>query len=303
MSNETIELLKSYDWKKLDGPASFQEKLDGVPVRIVRTDGKAVPYTRQGEVVTSIPHILPYADKILREGGSVMGELYIPGVPFKDISGMVRKDQLERRLKLYVFDADVLGIPTSSYEFRRKAVVQLLGKLSEHLGVSLADLPIQMIPGHTVYTEAGVEESFNQLMALKPDAEGAVLHSMAKPFQPGKRCWGTQRMKPVPTIDLRVVGFEEAVSGKTGEGLKMVGRINCEFTRLHNGTARMQHIGIGPGTLSHVERGIIWLRQKQYEGKIAEIKYMRDATYEALRQPTFFRWRDDKTRPNDADSF
>lgn len=298
MSDETIELLKSYDWKKLDGPASFQEKLDGVPVRITRTGNKSIPCTRQGEAVTSIDHIIPYAHAILGEGGSIVGELYIPGVAFKDISGRVRKDKPDKELRLYIFDADIRNMPTISYETRRYDVVNLLNKLSEHLGVARADMPIQLIPGHVVYTQADVDESFAQLMALKPDAEGAVLHSMAKPFQPGKRCWGTQRLKPVPTIDVRVVGFEEAVSAKTGEGIGMVGRINVEFTRLHNGTPRMAHVGVGPGTLTHPERKAIWANPRKYTGKIAEVKYMRDDTYEALRQPTFFRWRDDKTVPN-----
>jgi ATP-dependent DNA ligase len=158
------------------------------------------------------------------------------------------------------------------------------------------DLPIPLIPGHVVYTEAEANESFEQLMQLKPEAEGAVLHTLDKPFQPGKRCWGTQRMKPVPTIDLKVIGFEEAVHGASGNPNGMVGRINVEFTRLHNGTPRMAHIGVGPGTLTHKERTQIWNNQKKFHGRIAEVRYMRDDTYEALRQPTFLRWRDDKTK-------
>ena len=300
LSDATIELLKEFNWKKINGPASFQEKLDGVPVRIIRQDGHSVPYTRQGEKIVSIPHILPYSDRLLREGGSIIGELYIPGVPFKDISGRVRKQKPDRDLKLYLFDADITNNPTLRYDVRRNQIQTLLGKLASFLGMAPADMPIQLIPGHTVYTEAEAEESFNQLMTLKPDAEGAVLHSLDKGFQPGKRCWGTQRLKPVPTIDLRVVGFEEAVSGKTGNGLGMTGRINCEFTRLHNGQPRTAIIGIGPGTMTHTERGITWIRQKQYIGKIAEVKYMRDDTYEALRQPTFFRWRDDKSKGQTA---
>jgi len=296
MGTETIELLKEFNWKKLAGPASFQEKLDGVPTRIIRVAGHSVPYTRQGEVLKSIPHILPYSNLLCMEGGSITGELYIPGMPFKDISGHVRRHLRNDKLTLYIFDADVTNNPGLSYEIRRGQVQSLLAKLAEHCGMAPTDLPIQLIPGHTVHTEADANESFDQLMLAKPDAEGAVLHQLDKTFQPGKRCWGTQRLKPVPTIDLRVIGFEEAVNGKSGHGIGMVGRINCEFTRLHNGTPRMAHIGVGPGTLTHVERSLIWKRQKNYEGRIAEVKYMRDDTYEALRQPTFFRWRDDKTK-------
>ena len=296
MGTESIELLKEFNAKQMQFPASFQQKLDGVPTRILRIDGKSVPITRQNEVLTSIPHILPYANMLLRDGGSIVGELYIDGMPFKDISGRVRKNLRDDTLKLHIFDADISGQPEFSYELRRKAVALLLDKLADHTGMSRADLPIQLIPGHTVYSEAEALESFDALMLAKPDAEGAVLHSLAKTFQPGKRCWGTQRLKPVPTIDLRVIGFEEAVNAKTGDGIGMVGRINVEFTRLHNGTPRMAHIGVGPGTLPHKERKSLWAAWAcgKFKPKIAEVKYMRDDTYEALRQPTFFRWRPDK---------
>jgi len=297
MANETIELLKEFNWTMMYGPAGFQEKLDGVPTRIIRRGTEVVALTRQGERITSIPHILPHALLLLQDGGSIIGELYIQGKPFKDISGAVRKDKRNDDLKLYVFDADIRAVPTLHYETRREAVNGLLDKLATYLGRHRDDLPIQLIPQHVVYTEAEALESFDQLMKLKPNAEGAVLHRLTKCFEPGKRCWGTQRLKPVPAIDLKVVGFEEAVS-KAGKPLGMVGRIEVEFTRLHNGTPRMAHIGVGPGCLTHAERIAIWRSKSKYIGRIAEVRYMRDETYEALRQPTFLRWRLDKKEPS-----
>lgn len=293
MSDETIELAKNFDFKKLDMPAMFQEKLDGVPVRIIRQDGKAVPYTRQGEVLKSIPHILPYVAMMTREGGSITGELYIEGMPFKDLSGHVRRFCRNDKLVMHIFDADVTNNPGLSYEVRRMQVHGMIQKLADYTGLGKENLPIRMIPGHIVSSLTEIEESFEALMSQKPKAEGAFLHSLSKPFQPGKRCWGSQRMKPVPTIDLKVINFLEARK-PTGEGLGMVGRIEVEFTRLHNGTPRMTHIGIGPGAMDHATRKKVWNRQKQYLGKIIEVKYMRDDTYEALRQPTFVRFREDK---------
>lgn len=300
MGTASIELVKEFKWKNMEGPASFQQKLDGVPTRIMRTDGKAVPLTRQNEVLRSIPHITAYAEKMIYEGGSIVGELHIDGMPFKDISGHVRAHTKNEQLKLHIFDGDVSPDSGLDYETRRAQIARLLEKLADYCGMSLADLPIQMIPHHVVYTEAEALESFDQLMLAQPNAEGAVLHSMTKKFQPGKRGWGTQRIKPVPTIDLKVVGFVEAVSGATGEGIQQIGRIEVEFTRLHNGKPRTAVIGVGPGSLTHLERAMIFRRPSSYIGKIAEVKYMRDDTYEALRQPTFLRWRDDKTEGQTA---
>jgi ATP-dependent DNA ligase len=140
-----------------------------------------------------------------------------------------------------------------------------------------------------------------------------MLHKVDKPFQPGKRCWGLGRYKPQPTIDLEVVSFEEAVS-EAGEGLGMVGRVNVRLIRewplgeapagwkavsgdLRNLWEKI--VGVGPGKLTHEERTRWW---NDYNvgalsaGNIyAEIKYMPDPAYEALRQPTVQRLRTDKT--------
>jgi ATP-dependent DNA ligase len=159
------------------------------------------------------------------------------------------------------------------------------------------------MPAVNVYTQEEAEAAHDAFMLNSPDAEGSVLHSWYKVFQPGKRCWGTQRMKPVPTIDLMVVGFEEAHS-VDGAPLGMVGRINAEITTLVPTTMGMQNkaevIGIGPGALNHTERKNLWRMWKkgQFTPRIAEIRYMRDDSYDALRQPTFKQWRDDKHRPD-----
>jgi hypothetical protein len=110
-------------------------------------------------------------------------------------------------------------------------------------------------------------------------------------------------MKPVPTIDLLVVGFEEAHS-EDGNPLGMVGRVNAEYNTMGFDTEGAVHnyqiIGVGPGALNHTERKNLWRMYKQgkFTPRIAEIRYMRDDSYDALRQPTFKQWRDDKVNPD-----
>jgi ATP-dependent DNA ligase len=161
--------------------------------------------------------------------------------------------------------------------------------------MAVSDLPIRAIPTITVHSPEEAMEAHNALMLAKPDAEGSVLHSHSKVFSPGKRCWGTQRIKDVPTIDLMIVGYEEAVSGHTGLGNGMVGRIWAEFSSFKM-LDNVSTIGIGPGALTHAERRDEWQKYAagMFKPRIAEIRYMRDDTYDALRQPTFARWRDDK---------
>lgn len=302
MSEETIVLLKNYDPKQLSFPAAGQQKFDGVPVRIINNGTGVVAVSRQGEVITSINHILTVAKYlVLQVGASIVGELYVPGLPFKDISGLVRQTKKQSpSLMLYVFDFDLTRSKDADWFTRHNQFSTALSTYLSTAGQAPTDCPIRLIPSLPVLDDAGAVSFFNAVMEAQPQAEGVVFHSYSTPFKPGKRDWGTQRMKPVPTIDLKIMGFEEAVS-KTGMPMGMVGRLNAEFTRVQpsaDGSTKCSTtiIGIGPGALTHKERQALWTMQKQGRWKphIAEIKYMRDDTYDALRQPTFVRFRTDK---------
>lgn len=304
MSNESIELYKPYTPAKMEWPASFQRKLDGVPIRIRKMGGKhTFAYSRQNEVITSVPQIVAYAAQLILEGGSIIGELHIEGMPFKDISGLVRQklpSKATERLVLHVFDFDQHGRPTLAYGVRRQVFEASLKALQKKLGVAPEDLPIRLVPHVTVADSTAAEHAFKLLMQARPDAEGAVIHSLDKPFRPGTRLWVTQKMKPEPTIDVLVTGFEEA-KDKFGVPKDMVGGITIELNTWSEKTGLVKTTtSVGPGALKHAERKVLWAQFKQgkFKPRIAEVKYMKDDTYDGLRQPTFVRWRDDKT---DAD--
>jgi ATP-dependent DNA ligase len=298
MANETIELLKNYEPAKMTWPALHQQKIDGVPVRVIKQESGIRSYTRQGELVKSISHIERFCSTLLLENGeSVVMELHIEGKPFKEISGLVRRKQHCPELRGWFFDCDWKNVTVPTYHNRLIELSRRLTHIINVAGCALDDLAVKLIPGVFCADENAAQAAHEALLLAKPDAEGSVIHSLDKIFNPGKRCWGTQRMKPVPTIDLLVVGFEEAIS-EAGVPLGMVGRINADFNMIDplNGSRVLTTVGVGPGALNHTERKELWRMWKkgQYTPRIAEIRYMRDDSYDALRQPTFKCWRDDK---------
>jgi ATP-dependent DNA ligase len=306
MANETIELLKNYEPSKMRWPAMLQPKIDGVPVRVFKgIDNKMTALTRQGERVTSIPHILQFASTLLHPGESMVMELHISGKPFKEISGHVRrKNTACPELVGWVFDFADHSDFMNTYFHRYAMIKKRIEQAAVFAQCKLEDLCIRIMPAVNVYTQEEAEAAHDAFMLNNPNAEGNVLHSWYKVFQPGKRCWGTQRMKPVPTIDLMVVGFEEAHSAD-GAPLGMVGRIIADFNSFGavdhiSGSKVLGTIGVGPGALNHTERKDLWRMWKrgQFTPRIAEIRYMRDDSYDALRQPTFKQWRDDKHEPD-----
>lgn len=303
MSDESIELYKPWTPEKFLFPGYLSEKLDGVPVRIRNIGGThTFAFSRQNERISSIPHVLAIAKHLLDPGGCIIGELHIRGMPFKDISGLVRKKNPVPgcgKLVLHVFDADCSNAPNRRYLDR---MIEFVNRLEEYCGIDgsgFHDLPVVFQRGTHVFTVEEAENAFKLIMHNNPDAEGAVIHGIAKTFQPGKRLWSTQKMKPEPTIDLKIVGFEEAID-KYGTPKGMVGRVVAEMTQLIKGKLVTEKTGIGPGALSHKERTELWDLQIKgcTEWGIAEIKYMKDDTYEGLRQPTFVRWREDKAEPD-----
>jgi ATP-dependent DNA ligase len=297
----TIELLKPYTPSKMQFPAGFMQKLDGVPVNMQRREsGVILGLSRQGEVIQSIRHIEEACRPLLLTPGSfLVGELYIHGVPFKDISGKVRDTKQQHRdLVMFVFDGNVTALSDAPWVTRYNAFELALGIATEATGIQPNLYPVRRIPMLEVRSDTHADRVFEGFMQKFPKAEGAVLHSYAKRWSPGKRCWGCQKIKAEPTIDLRVVGFEEAVS-EGGEPKGMVGRINVELARA-DGTVSI--VGVGPGKLTHEERFHLWRTEQIAPAKdmnlIAEIKYMPDDTYGKLRQPTFQQWRPDKTEPD-----
>lgn len=303
-----IELVwQEYEPKKLKWPVAFQQKFDGVPVRIINVGGNILAYTRQGEQISVLKHLTEVMKYILIEpGSSVTGECYIHGMNFKDISGMVRQQKIQKpELNYYVFDFDVLPSVGGDWLSRRNTFTRCFATYLEVAGQHQNDCPVKAIPTLICKNEGEVNEAFVMLNTAFPNAEGAVLHSLSKGYEPGERRATTQKLKHTPTIDLRIIGFEEAIDKSTGQGNGMVGRVIAELSRMQpsaDGSTRLvtTEIGIGPGALKHNERRMLWSMQmhKRFKPRIAEVRYMRDDSYSSLRQPTFVQWRTDKEKPD-----
>jgi ATP-dependent DNA ligase len=305
MGCEPMELAKNWDAKKADIvlPAYAEIKYDGVPLTFCRdAAGVVQALTRQNEVCKSVEHMLPFADMLLlKPRGSFTAEIILPGKPFKDTSGLVRQqhsDEESTRLLGVVFDSNLFGQKDQTYHTRKTQFENMFATVATQFKVFGRRVPFFPIKAISVYTVDQVMPTFGMLQAMsKAPIEGMVMHTMNKPYRPGKRCWGMSRYKPQPTIDLEIRNFEEAIS-EAGDGLGMVGRVNVWLRRrTPSGPVSVSSVGVGPGKLSHDFRRELWERygKSDVTGLYAEIKHMPDPTYDALRQPTIQRLRTDKT--------
>lgn len=271
-------LSKAFNEKKVQFPAYVSRKYDGVPVIFWQDNGVLYHATRQGKQLESIPHIIEGMKHWLKNqnkhfnGFVACGELYVEGWPFKDISGKVRKQEPCDSLEFKIFEL-------SPYLDYTDFCVACLGSGGEY--IAELDYPISLvdqIPCHTLEEIDMLTKSY-----MKDSWEGLIVRS--GDYEHGKRSWNSMKIKNEPTMDLKVVGFEEAIS-QEGEPKGMIGAFVCEY--------KDRTIKVGAGKTSHAERTQIHNESLLHVGRIIEVKYMKDDSYDDLRQPTFQRWRDDK---------
>lgn len=292
---KTLQLAKPYTPDKLSDRVYVSEKLDGVPVRFDVTIRDNLVHVKQGRtrqdefavscgvIAQSLSTVLqsaidnaPQSDRDWVIIGEVMHETY---TGFKDISGVVRRKTPQTGLYLNIFDFWDSARPDDTFASRNFALNCLIGARQIH--------EVRIVKQIATYKSSMLQQTIDEMMPKV--GEGLIVRDAIELFQPGKRTWGYQKVVREPTIDLRIIRFEEGV----GKNANAVGRLIAEY----KGT----EIGIGPGKLSYQQRALLW---KKYGGAVlslpvlAAIKYKPDEGYKALRQPTFQYWRDDKVTPD-----
>jgi len=287
---KVLQLAKPYTPEKLDDDVLCSIKHDGVPIRVtvdVHHSGVSMvsAKTRQDEDAVSCKFVVNDLLRRFDNGRVKHGRYDIVGevlhehhVDFKDISGVVRRQTPQTGLIFHAFDFVSSIAPEHNFGQRAFALQYLIRTNTEYV--------------RCVAQRACKKDQIDDVFAtmLRPSDEGGIVRSASDLWKPGKRTWGYQKYVFDPTIDLRIVGFEEATS-EAGVPLGMVGRVLASY--------KGKTIGIGPGKLTHDERKELWSdRHMAMPHCIATIKYKRDPSYTALRQPTFQHFRPDKNTPD-----
>lgn len=279
----------------------LEEKVDGVPGPTILSPPRSVMISRQGKSILSAPHV---QESLLRihstlspskqaQAGTVIGELAVPGLPFEESAGVTRAKRTDERQVFYMFDVQN-SLP---YE-QRRALLEEMNSIAIMLNIPCVARPRQYGP-HIVRSLSEAETLLDNIRrtVISDQMEGMMLRPADGLYFVGKRSWDMQRLVLTPTIDLRVIGFEEATSAG-GAKLGMVGKVIVE----RNGGTE----GVGPGKLTHDERRALWTEYvctRAYGGwkpRIAKIKYKggETANYKSLRQATFQCWHGDKSEPD-----
>lgn len=295
MGTETIMLASSFNPDKAVFPQMISEKIDGVAAdfhtKVISGQIQWTVRSRDNKPIHSVPHILDCLNQLVPavKGLHLIAELHIAGKDFKDISGISRRkepDDETEMLRANIYDLYIEGQEDTDYVDRYDAILK-------YVTVPMS-YPIRRIPSYLVEDKDAFLSRRTQIIksnnSKRPTGcEGIIARSVRGKdswYQVAKRPKGFAKDKAVATIDLPIIGFEEAADAKTNEPLGMVGRLIAKY--------KGKEIGIGPGKLTHKERIDMFMNWKQYFGHVAEIAYMPDDSYTALREPRFLYWRPDK---------
>ena len=281
---------------KMTGIKRLEQKLDGVRVLAVVTKTTVNLYSRNGKPFDNFPQIVKSLEDIKHKFAKLLqvcprgivldGEII--GESFQALMKQAqRKTDVQTDGMTYsVFDV----IPLADFErgywnaqqHKRlhlleeyRAVFEMTDSVRIMDGI---DVDLDTAEGHDIlrrYAEDSVAAGF----------EGIMIKDLDAPYE-CKRSTFWMKWKPVITVDLNIVGFEEG----TGRNLGRLGAIICEGVD----NERDICVNVGSG-LSDANRDEYWSARDDLLGRVVEVAadavtQNQDGTY-SLRFPRFVRYR------------
>lgn len=165
------------DWNT----AMVQRKYNGHRCLVTKVDGKNIAYSRNGNLIKSIDHVLGSID--IEEGVILDGELYHHGTPLQTISSWVRRKQpASMSLKYMIYDT-VMDAP---FLDRLKALVRMEKEARLKSPSFLAG----------AYRVDSIDMSMKHFSMFREDGyEGMMLRHGSAPYQDGKRSFSLLKFK------------------------------------------------------------------------------------------------------------
>ena len=278
---------------KMKGIKRIECKLDGVRVLALCTKNRVTLYSRNGKIFENFPDIEEQLNLIkhrisLETKGPFVLDGEIVGESFQALMKQAQRksDAKTKDMNYYIFDV----IPLADFErgfwnAQQHKRILLLSTNQEEIETQPN---LRIMPGMTV--DLATAEGHDVMRRFAEDAvtqgfEGIMIKDLNAPYE-CKRSSFWMKWKPVMTVDLNIVGFEEG----TGRNQGRLGAIICEGVD----NDRNIRVNVGSG-LSDADRDEYWSARNDLLGRVVEVAadavtQNQDGTY-SLRFPRFVRFR------------
>ena len=274
----------------------FEVKYDGCHCILVKRDGVASAWSRQGEpVLAAMDHVLRLLESIPQDNFVLFAEAWHEYLDHSIINGTFRRSYLAEGAELLeavVFDYVPLadfeaGACPVRYKTRRDAaflVVRAVQQLWEKReGVYEGPIRLSYASYDTATCQDLIEDSRNRFGAVFA-VDGFMQKDRNGPWKAGSGTGGeVVKLKDHLSIDVKVLAVAE------GKG-KFIGRVGSLLVQWG-----MRTVTVGGGKLTDDERLEYWLDPTKIVGKIVEVHALGESQHGDLREGRFIRLREDKT--------
>jgi DNA ligase-1 len=235
----------------LSSPVLYvQPKLNGMRLLItLDARGRPIAYTRKGQPLETVEHILEDVAPRLYPGHILDGELYMEGESLQRIMSLAKRWQPETELlKFHNFDSFDANEQQEPFKYR------CLRLFSSD---TVTKVPTQAVDPASV--------NFNKLLTqtIAEGYEGLILRDPEAPYQPGKRAKGLAKVKQFQDAEFRCV---DVTTGERGMAVLV-----CE-------TATGQEFRVtAPGNAQEKRRALE--NPAIYVGQMVTVKYAEMTPY------------------------
>jgi ATP-dependent DNA ligase len=275
--NLSKKFQKDYEQK----PYKWELKYDGCHMIVAKLgEGEVGAWSREGNPVKSMDHVLAEVDESYPVGTVLFGEAYSAALPFEEISGIFRRQYTDANPQLcyMVFDRidvdEFLNGEAERPYWARRETIQTTGYCVK---------TYDFFPETVAAAQAEVDKLRETGLVYGLDgfiAADLTAHWIAGAGKGGEKI----KVKNHVSVDLMVYAV------LSGEG-KFANTAGVLRVKLEDGTCA--HIGCG--TMSNEERDAYYANPALIVGKYVEIHALGYTTAGKLREPRFHRTRFDKS--------
>lgn len=180
--------------------AFVQLKYNGHRCLITKQGGDMLAYSRKGNAITTVPHILEALEPVMQDGDTFDGELYIHGMRLQTISSLIKRQQEGSRLLNFLWYDMVTDEP---YGLRFRTMSELKD--------SVAHPQIQLAPTEKVTRMAEVYAHFKK--ARVAGYEGSMLRLSRAGYEANHRSDQLIKVKEREDCEVTVKSGRPAANG------------------------------------------------------------------------------------------
>jgi DNA ligase-1 len=273
--------------KSVSFPVFIQPKLDGVRCLIYKNNNQIVFQSRQNTIYEEFEHLLPELQHLMsrftdQEGLILDGELYTHGMPFENITSMVRSSKGKRKnieeLNYHIYDCFYSGDANLSknqmpYSERYQVLKGAFGRTIYS--------KLILVETNTANSKRDIEDFHTHYTTLTNPYEGVMIRTPNGSYKQQGRSKDLQKYKKFMDEEFEVVGHHEGTGAHAGTAIFEC-RSNVNREKIFGVTMQ--------GTLE--SKRVMMENVLKYYGKMLTVKYQEKSNEGVPRFPVGLEFRD-----------